>query len=161
MLFNKLFFINQNEENMKKLISIIVILLISLSTNFAQDKPTTQTEEKQLSSKDKLVVVWTSGDRDVAIKMVYMYTYNAKKHGWWDDITFIVWGASAKLLSEDKELQDYIIKMKDEGIDLKACKACADMYGVSDKLTELGITVKYMGVELTDFIKEGRHVLTF
>jgi len=146
---------------MKKLISIIVILLISLSTNFAQDKPTTQTEEKQLSSKDKLVVVWTSGDRDVAIKMVYMYTYNAKKYGWWDDITFIVWGASAKLLSEDKELQDYIIKMKDEGINLKACKACADMYGVSDKLTELGITVKYMGVELTDFIKEGRHVLTF
>lgn len=146
---------------MKKLISIIVILLISLSTNFAQDKPTTQTDEKQLSSKDKLVVVWTSGDRDVAIKMVYMYTYNAKKYGWWDDITFIVWGASAKLLSEDKELQNYIIKMKDEGIDLKACKACADMYGVSDKLTELGITVKYMGVELTDFIKEGRHVLTF
>ena len=146
---------------MKKLIPIIVILLISLSTNFAQDKPDTQTDEKQLSSKDKLVVVWTSGDRDVAIKMVYMYTFNAKKNGWWDDITFIVWGASAKLLSEDKELQDYIKKMKDEGIDLKACKACADMYGVSDKLTELGITVKYMGVELTDFIKEGRHVLTF
>ena len=161
MLFNKIFFVNQGEGNMKKLISIIVILLISLSANFAQDNPTTQTEQKQLNSKDKLVVVWTSGDRDVAIKMVYMYTYNAKKYGWWDDITFIVWGASAKLLSEDKELQDYIKKMKDEGIDLKACKACADMYGVSDKLTELGITVKYMGVELTDFIKEGRHVLTF
>ena len=117
--------------------------------------------DDQLKNEEKLVVVWTSGDRDVALKMVYMYTYNAKKYGWWKDITFIIWGPSAKLLSTDKELHDYLKKMKEEGIVLKACKACADQYEVSDKLTELGVTVKYMGVELTDFIKEGRHVITF
>ncbi len=109
---------------------------------------------------EKLVVLWTSGDRDVALKMVFMYTYNAKRFGWWDDVTFIVWGPSSKLLSVDQELQTELAKMKDLGIKLEACQACADQYGVSDKLREFGIDVKYMGQALTDYIKEGRHVLT-
>ncbi|NQT24999.1 DsrE family protein [candidate division KSB1 bacterium] len=113
-----------------------------------------------IPSQDKLVVLWTSGDREVALKMVYMYTFNAKKWEWWDDITLIVWGPSAKLLSEDEELQAEVKKMLDVGVVVKACKGCADQYGVSEKLEELGVDVKYMGKELTDFIKEGRNVLT-
>ena len=34
------------------------------------------------------------------------------------------------------------------------------MYGLGDKLEELGIEVKYIGDVLTYYIKEGRHVLT-
>lgn len=109
----------------------------------------------------RLFVLWTSGDREVALKMVFMYTYNAKKYGWWDNIRFIVWGPSSKLLSEDQELQDGIKKMKEEGVELLACKACADLYGVSEKLTELGITVKYMGKDLTEMLKGGWIHMTF
>ena len=65
------------------------------------------------------------------------------------------------LLSVDKELQDYIKKMKDEGVILEACKACADMYGVSDKLASLGIEVKYMGKPITDMLKSGYVSMTF
>jgi hypothetical protein len=43
---------------------------------------------------------------------------------------------------------------------LKACKMCADKYGISAKLQSLGFEVKYMS-ELTDYLKEGRHVMTF
>ena len=98
----------------------------------------------------RLMVLWTSGDREVALKMVFMYTLNAKKQGWWDQIRFVVWGPSSKLLSEDRELQAEIGKMQEAGVELLACKACADMYGVSDKLSELGIDVKYMGVPMTE-----------
>lgn len=143
-------------------ISTIFLMIFMLGcglTTFAQEKKDIMTETK-IEKDDKLVVVWTSGDRDVAIKMVFMYTYNAKKNGWWKDVTLLVWGPSSKLLSEDKEIQDYVKKMKEEGVYVMACKACADMYGVADKLTELGITVKYAGVDLTNFIKDG-HVVTF
>ena len=94
---------------------------------------------------------------------VYMYTYNAKKNNWWDEVRFVVWGPSSLLLSVDKELQDYIKKMKDEGegVILEACKACADMYGVSDKLASLGIDVKYMGKPITDMLKSGYASMTF
>ncbi|MUP15921.1 DsrE family protein [Ancylomarina euxinus] len=113
-----------------------------------------------MSEADKLVVVWTSGDKDVAMKMVFMYTYNAKKQAWWDDVTLLVWGPSSKLLSQDKDLQDYVKKMMESGVHVMACKACADEYGVADQLIELGITVKYAGQDLTEFIKE-RKVVTF
>ena len=109
----------------------------------------------------KLLVVWSSGDRDVALNMVFMYTYNAKKNGWWENIRFLIWGPSSKLLSVDKELQEEIKKMKAVGIELLACKACTDRYGVSETLEGLGIEVKYMGVGLTEMLKGGWTTLTF
>ncbi len=112
--------------------------------------------------EDKLVVLWTSGDRDVALKMTFMYTYNAKAQGWWNDITLVVWGPSAKLLSVDLELREYVQKMIGAGIRVQACKACSDSYGVSDNLAALGIEVKGMGQPLTAYLKEpNTHVITF
>ena len=114
-----------------------------------------------MTKKNPLVVIWTSGDREVALKMVFMYTYNAKLRGWWDDIIFIVWGPSEKLLAEDKELQNYLKKMLETEIVVEACKACSDMYGVSDQLEKLGVDVKFMGVPLTDYLKGDMNIITF
>ncbi len=109
--------------------------------------------------QDSLVVLWTSGDREVALKMVLMYTLNAKLKAWWKNVTLVVWGPSARLLSEDAELQAQIAAMKQAGVTLLACKACADQYGVSPALEGLGIEVKYMGQPLTQYLKEGQAVL--
>jgi len=111
--------------------------------------------------KDDLIVVWSSGDRDVAEKMVFMYTLNSKLRKWWKDVTLIIWGPSAKLISEDVELQDYLERLKDAGVKLEACITCADMYRVSKKLAVLGVEVKPMGLQLTEYLKEGRAVITF
>ena len=110
---------------------------------------------------DKLVIIWTSGDREVALNMVFMYALNAKIHKWWKDLTLIIWGPSSKLLSEDEELQDYILKMKEEGIEIVACKACSNNYGVTKKLEDLDIDVKYMGEPLTNYLKEDYKTITF
>jgi hypothetical protein len=94
---------------------------------------------------DELVVLWISGDREVALKMAFMYTFNSKRFKWgWKNVTLVVWGPSAKLLSEDKELQERIFDMKERGVKLLACKKCSDLYGVSDALRQLGIEVKYV-----------------
>jgi hypothetical protein len=111
------------------------------------------------AEKKSLVVLWTSGDREVALKMVFMYTLNARLKGWWEEVILIVWGPSAKLLSQDQELKGKIREMKEAGVVLEACKACADLYGVSPALEQMGIEVKYMGVPLSDYLKEDRAVL--
>lgn len=148
----------------RQILLTILFTLFASMLSIAQTEVNTKfekTEEvKNMEDKNKLVVVWTSGDKEVAMKMVFMYTYNARKYGWWDDITLLVWGPSSKLLSEDKELQDYIKEMKEVGVNLLACKGCSDLYEVSEDLEKLGITVKYTGKDLTDFIKN-RHVVTF
>jgi len=38
------------------------------------------------------VVLWTSGDKEVALKMVFMYTLNSRLKGWWDEIKLIIGG---------------------------------------------------------------------
>ncbi|SRR6056297_2904880 len=110
---------------------------------------------------DSLVVVWTSGDREVAKNMVFMYTLNAKKRGWFDEVTFIVWGPSDELLLQDHELQSTVKEMIAEGIKVEACLRCAENYGAVEELEALGIEVKLMGIPLSDYLKEGRKVLTF
>jgi hypothetical protein len=119
-----------------------------------------QNEVKMENNTNKLAVLWTSGNPDVAEKMAFMYTYNAKKQGWFDEVVLIVWGPSAKLLTENKMLQDYVKKMQEAGIKVEACMACARMYEVDGKLQELGIDVKGMGVPLSNYLKDGWKTLS-
>lgn len=111
---------------------------------------------------DELVVVWTSGDRDVALKMVFMYVLNAAEKKWWNKVSLVVWGPSAHLLSTDLILRSKIVEMKTAGVTLLACQACAEMYDVVHTLSSLGIEVKYMGQPLTAFLRDPRcRVMTF
>jgi hypothetical protein len=138
--------------------TLIVVVLILTAVSFMLHHYAEAQSEKP--GNEKLVIIWSSADRDVALQMVFMYTSNSKKFGWWDDITMVVWGPSAKLLAEDEALQIHMKNIVDAGVVVKACKLCSDSYGVSYKLEKLGIIVKYMR-QLTDYIKEGRHILTF
>ena len=138
----------------------LLCIVVFAAGSITQTSAATPQQESAIETS-KLGVVWTSGDRDVALKMVFMYTLNAKSRNWFDEVRLVVWGPSAKLLSVDEELQQEIAKMKDAGIELVACKACADSYGVSDKLEQLGVEVKYMGVPLSNMLKQDWKVVTF
>ena len=136
----------------------LMLLPVGIEAQIENDPVMNHTEMTE--NNDKLVVLWTSGDREVALKMLFMYTYNAKKNEWWKDITLIVWGPSARLLSEDTELQEYVKRIMEAGVEVRACKGCADQYGVSEKLKGMGITVLYIGKEFTDYMKQGYQILT-
>jgi len=113
-----------------------------------------------LEDSQELYVLWTSGDREVALSMVFMYTFNAKTRGWWENVTLIIWGPSAKLLSQDEELQGRIRQMIEAGVHVVACVACATMFGVVKNLEDLGVEVKGMGDPLTQLLKAGKTLLT-
>ena len=110
---------------------------------------------------NSLCVIWSAADRDVALELVFMYTINSKIRGWWDNVRLVIWGPSARLLAEDEELLDHIYALQKEGVEVQACKRCADDLGVAEPLEKAGIEVIYMGVPLTDMIKDGWKVLTF
>lgn len=154
---------------MKILINMFLtaVLIISvnaqiISQSSIADKSRTENKKKSeiYQEKNKQLILWTSGDREVALKMVFMYALNCRKFSWMDEVRLLVWGPSAKLLSEDAELQTYLKELKTSGVELYACKACADMYGVSNKLSELGVTVLYAGEMLANLQKEGWNVLS-
>jgi hypothetical protein len=113
------------------------------------------------ATSSRLCVVWTSGDPGVAKNVCFMYTHNAKRRGWFDEVHLVVWGPSAKLLAENKELQDEVKAMQKTGVVVEACVACANNYGVVDALKGLGIDVKPMGEPLSQRLKSDWKVLTF
>ncbi len=133
----------------------LIPLLLSLISILAVVRPSLADEN------NKLVVLWTSSDRDVALKVCFMYTHATKKNGWFEEVRLVVWGPSAKLLSHDIELQQKIKAMQNDGVEVLACIACANQYGVTEDLRKLGIEVKGMGVPLSDMLKTGWKQLTF
>lgn len=150
----------------KALVGALVVVMVLTVAGFAFVTNThagtkSVVSVEQESETTKLGIVWTSGDRDVALKMVFMYTFNAKRAGWFDEVQLVVWGPSEKLLAEDEELQEYVGRMIDVGIEVVACKACSDMYGVSPDLEECGVDVKYMGQPLTNLLQSDWKIITF
>ena len=113
------------------------------------------------TKKEKLAVLWVSGDPVVAEKSCLMYTHAAKKYGWFDEVVLIVWGSSSRLLAEDEKLQEIVKEMIRDGVILEACIACSDLLGVTGELQALGIDVKGMGQLFTHYLKSGYHVLTY
>jgi hypothetical protein len=113
-----------------------------------------------MSEKTHLYVLWTNDNPITADKMVFMYTINAIKHGWWENVTLVVWGATAQLASENAAIQQRIVEAQEAGVYVTACKACADQLGVSEALEALGIDVQYLGVALTNVLKNEEALLT-
>jgi len=113
-----------------------------------------------MSNKTHLYVLWTNDNPITAEKMVFMYTINSLIHGWWKKVTLIIWGAPAKLVSEDVKMQEKVKEALDAGVHITACKACADQLGVTETLEKLGIEVKYWGVPLTELLTSQEALLT-
>jgi hypothetical protein len=111
--------------------------------------------------KDRLDILWTSADKDVALNMVFMYALNSKKHGWWKEVNLIVWGPSTYLAANDPQIQAEIMEMTHQGLTIEACQQCSENYGVAGKLSKLDITVRYMGEPLTQYLKSGHKIITF
>ncbi|HYE83061.1 MAG TPA: DsrE family protein [Clostridia bacterium] len=113
-----------------------------------------------MSESKKLFILWTNADPVTSEKMVMMYGINSKISNWWEEVTIIIWGAPAKLAAENDFIREKIRQALHLGVNVSACKACADQLGVTDKLLQLGVEVKYWGEGLTEILKENEKLLT-
>jgi hypothetical protein len=109
---------------------------------------------------DKLNILWTTDNKDTVLHMLVMYATNSRLNGWWSEVNLIIWGASARISGTDKEIQEAISEMMEHGVTIEACKACCDRFEVTEKLTQLGVNVRYMGEALTSYIKSGEKILS-
>ena len=118
-------------------------------------------QQVRAANNNKLVLVWSSDDPMVADRVALMFSHAAKKASWFSDVTLIIWGPSAKLIAENKDLQSKIAQMRADGVKIEACIACANAYGVTDKLKGLEYNVLPMGKPLSTYLLQGYQVLTF
>ena len=138
-----------------KLIIISLLFLTGLVKTVNAQQPITA------GPSDTLVVVWSSGDPEVAEKACLMYTSAAKKYKWFNEVILVVWGPSEKLLSENDMLKQKVAAMQKDGVIVQACVACANMYGVTNALKVCEVDVRGMGVPLTKYLKRGYKVISY
>ena len=104
-----------------------IAVLVVLAAVVAAGTVRVRAAEEDAGS-DKLAVVWTSGDPDVAHRICFMYTHAAKRNGWFDEIRFVVWGPSQRLLVADKDILAKVKAMQKDGVVVEA------VYRVCDEL---------------------------
>lgn len=114
-----------------------------------------------IGKPEKILIVWTSGDIEVARKMVFMYAKNSLLEGWWDSVTLLVWGPSSQLLVNDASLQVELKELQETGVKVIACRACAEKYAIVPRMEALDIEVFYTGEFLTEWIKSDDKLITF
>jgi hypothetical protein len=109
----------------------------------------------------KLNVLWTTGEKEVALRMIFIYLMDAKSMGWYDEITLVIWGPSARLVAGDKAIQKELDFLLQSGIKVEACQGCTEAYKVTDAIRALGINVRFMGEPLTEILHSGDRLITF
>lgn len=109
---------------------------------------------------ENLFILWTNSDEVMFDKMVAMYARNSKLKGWWQNVTVIIWGSTAKLAAESELVTLRIQELLQVGVTVSACKACSDSLGTTDKLLTMGVEVKYWGEGLTEILKGDDKLLT-
>jgi len=110
---------------------------------------------------NKLLIVWSSGEREVATKLILLYGSVMLERQYWDEATIMLWGPSAKLLAEDEELQERVKVVQKSGVRFNACVVCTDDYGVSQQLQEMDIELIHTGEMLTEALQSDTKVITF
>lgn len=108
----------------------------------------------------KLSILWVNDNPDTAHSMVFMYAINGIQKGWWSEIDVIIWGPTAKLVAENKSIQEKINMAKFAGVNVIGCISCATQFGVVDELTSLNIELKPMGEPLTDILQKDEKLIT-
>jgi len=111
---------------------------------------------------NKLLIVWSSGEKEVATKLILLYGSVMLERKYWDEATIMLWGPSAKLLAQDKELQERVKIVQKSGVKFNSCVVCSDEYGVSNILKSMDIELIHTGEMLTQALQsKSTKVITF
>lgn len=110
--------------------------------------------------ENKLTILWTSADPITAEFMVFMYAEASLKNDWWQEVEIIVWGATAKLVAENKTVQEKLLEIKEKGVKVRFCRACASKLSVVSEIESLGFELAYMGLPLTELLKNGEKLIS-
>lgn len=107
----------------------------------------------------KLLVIIATGENEKALTGL-MYAHRTLSEGWMDAVKVIFFGPSERLLVQDELIAK---TAKEIGAIEKpiACKFISDREGISEKIEELGVKVDYVGIIISNFLKDGYVPMVF
>ena len=110
--------------------------------------------------ENHLHILWTNADPVVFDKMVLMYAVNSLVRGWWERVTVIIRGDTARLTAQDPRVRERIQLAMDQGVKFSACVTCARELGVEEQMRDMGLELISWGPPLTELLKARAPLLT-
>lgn len=107
----------------------------------------------------KLLVLISTAEKEKALTGL-LYSVNALKRNWYEDVKVYFMGPIEKLITEDKDIQDKMQAL----FEFKppfACKAVSDKENISSELEKLGYQLEYIGQSISDDINNGYIPMVF
>ena len=102
---------------------------------------------------DKALVIIATGEAEKALTGL-MWSTNALRFGWMEDVRVIFFGPAQKLALENDEVKEMAQGLAEAEKPI-FCKFISDRDGNSEQLEQMGMDVQYVGQIIADFIKDG------
>ncbi len=109
----------------------------------------------------KVFILLSSGDKEVALEVGVVYPLNVAKNKWMNEVKVIIFGPAEKVAAYSQEVQEKLKELQEAGVEIMACKWCADRMNITGILEEAGIKVVYVGSIISQLLKDGWASLTF
>lgn len=107
----------------------------------------------------KLLVLISTAEKEKALTGL-LYSVNALKHGWYEDVKIYFMGPIEKLIAEDKDIQEKM-QVLFEYKPPVACKFVSEKENISKELEALGYQLEYIGKSMTEDINNGYVPMVF
>lgn len=103
------------------------------------------------------VLIWLASGERAKLEPGVLWGVNATKNGWVDEVRFVVFGESQKLLLEDQDLFEIINKVQPPMF----CLHLAESENIKKDLEKKGANLIDVGEPIAEAIKDGFQVITF
>jgi len=125
------------------------------------DRKMTETKQDAESSilfpggkmSDKALVIIATGETEKALTGL-MWSTNALRFGWMEDVRVIFFGPAQNLALENDQVKEMAQGLAEAEKPI-FCKFISDRDGNSEQLEQMGMEVQYVGKIIADFIKDG------
>lgn len=104
--------------------------------------------------KNNLLIVWSSGDVEVAEKFPLLYSSVVLDRKYWEKAHIMVWGPSILLAKQNDKIRKKLIEIQKTGVSMSACIVCTQEYEAQKELESLGIEVNHTGELFTKALKD-------
>lgn len=107
----------------------------------------------------KLLVLISTAEKEKALTGL-LYSLNALKRNWYEDVKVYFMGPIEKLITQDQDIQEQM-KALFEFKPPVACKFVSEKENITEELEALGYQLEYIGQSMTDDINNGYIPMVF
>ncbi len=106
-----------------------------------------------------LTAVWLSADKIAAADMMFLFLRDCKLQRRFEEATLILWGPSVLEAVENDYIKTQLEILLSVGVAVRACKACASLYGVVEELAALNIPPEPLSEHISELIKANQGLI--